>query len=199
LLLADISGYTGFLGAVSEAHGEEMRASGEIPAAYPLMTSLLDGIVERVVPPFDLSKFEGDAVFAFAPDGAAVPRGSAVLGRLQDCYSAFVARLHEARDLMWCSCNACSRINELDLKFVLHHGEYVSLSISGREELLGHDVTVAHRLLKNHVTEVVRTTGYALITEAAIASLEVPIEGAVPVTEDYERIGPIRAFVVELR
>lgn len=199
LLLADISGYTGFLGAVSEAHGEEMRTAGTIPAAYPVMTSLLDGIVERVVPPFVLSKFEGDAVFAFGPDDEAVPRGPAILACLQECYSAFVARLHEAKDLLWCSCTACSRINELDLKFVLHHGEYVAMSISGHEELMGHDVTVAHRLLKNHAADVIGTTGYALITDAATMSLEVPVEGATPVTEEYEHTGPIRAFVVELR
>jgi len=199
LLLADISGYTGFLGAVSEAHGEEMRSSGQIPAAYPLMSSLLDGIVERVVPPFLLSKFEGDAVFAFGPEDEAIPRGPAILGCLQDCYTAFVTRLHQAKDLMWCSCSACSRINELDLKFVLHHGEFVAMSISGHEELLGHEVTVAHRLLKNHAPEVVRTTGYALITATAITSLDVPVEGATPVIEEYEHIGPVRAFVVELR
>ena len=65
-LLADISGYTGFLQAVGNAHGLDMSANGEVPPAYPLMSSLLDGIIGSVVPPFTLSKLEGDAVFAFA-------------------------------------------------------------------------------------------------------------------------------------
>lgn len=54
LLLADVSGYTGFLQAVAGAHGEEMATMQELPAAYPLMTSLLNGIVTRLVPPFRL-------------------------------------------------------------------------------------------------------------------------------------------------
>ncbi|MDQ4081445.1 MAG: hypothetical protein M3123_00925, partial [Actinomycetota bacterium] len=64
LLLADISGYTGFLQGVAGAHAADMAAGRFVPKAYPLLTSLLDGIVERIAPPFALSKLEGDAVFA---------------------------------------------------------------------------------------------------------------------------------------
>jgi hypothetical protein len=66
LLLADISGYTAFLQAVAQAHAADLAVGTFVPEAYPLLTSLLDGIVERVAPPFVLSEIEGDAVFAFA-------------------------------------------------------------------------------------------------------------------------------------
>ena len=59
LLLADISGYTAFLQAVAEAHAADMAAGTFVPKAYPLLTSLIDGIVERIAPPFVLSKLEG--------------------------------------------------------------------------------------------------------------------------------------------
>jgi hypothetical protein len=59
LLLADISGYTAFLQAVAGAHAADMAAGRFVPKAYPLLTSLLDGIVGRIVPPFVLSKLEG--------------------------------------------------------------------------------------------------------------------------------------------
>jgi hypothetical protein len=75
LLLADISGYTAFLQAVAGAHASDMAAGSFVPKAYPLLTSLLDGIVEQIVPPFILSKLEGDAVFAFAPQGELGVRG----------------------------------------------------------------------------------------------------------------------------
>ena len=68
ILLADISGYTAFLQAVAGAHTADMAAGTFVPKAYPLLTSLLDGIVERIAPPFVLSKLEGDAVFAFMTD-----------------------------------------------------------------------------------------------------------------------------------
>jgi hypothetical protein len=51
LILADISGYTGFLAAVSTAHQTELEM-GDTPPAYPLMTTLLDAIVNSLTPPF---------------------------------------------------------------------------------------------------------------------------------------------------
>ena len=41
----------------------------------------------------------------------------------------------------------------LDLKIVVHHGSVIRHRIAGREELVGSDVIVAHRFLKNHVVE----------------------------------------------
>src|SRR2546430_16893438 len=81
-LLADISGYTGFLQAVAEAHAADLAAGTFVPEAYPLLTSLLDGIVERVAPPFALPEIEADAVFAFASDDGPELRGAAVLACL---------------------------------------------------------------------------------------------------------------------
>ena len=73
LLLADISGYTGFLQSVTDAHRDDAFAGGQVPDAYGLVSSLLDGIIARIAPPFTISKIEGDAVFAFARDDDDVP------------------------------------------------------------------------------------------------------------------------------
>ena len=196
MLLADISGYTAFLRAVAQAHAADMTAGTFVPAAYPLLGSLLDGIVERVTPPFALSKLEGDAVFAFAADAELRLRGPSVLGCLATCYEAFRARLDAARDLMTCTCDACSSIGELDLKFVLHHGEYILQKVAGHQELLGPDVTVAHLLLKNHVADHLGRSAYALFTKSAAAQLEVPLEHALPIDEGYEHHATIRAYVL---
>jgi hypothetical protein len=75
LLLAGISGYTAFLQAVAQAHAADLAAGTFVPEAYPLLTSLLDGIVERLAPPFVLSEIEGDAVFAVAADDQLELRG----------------------------------------------------------------------------------------------------------------------------
>ena len=65
LVLADISGYTSFLQAVTLAHRNDAFADGAVPDAYAVISSLLDGIVERLAPPLTLAKLEGDAVFAY--------------------------------------------------------------------------------------------------------------------------------------
>jgi Protein of unknown function (DUF2652) len=171
LLLADISGYTAFLQAVGEAHAADMARGTFVPEAYPLLTSLLDGIVEALAPPFVLSKLEGDAIFAFGPDGELSIRDQSVVDCLTACYGTYRARLDEARELMICDCNACVSINGLELKFVLHHGGYIVQSVAGQRELFGPDVTISHLLLKNRVVDVIGRSAYALVTDPAVRNL----------------------------
>jgi class 3 adenylate cyclase len=198
MLLADISGYTAFMQAVAQAHAEDMMAGTFVPRAYPLLASLLDGIVERVTPPFSLSKLEGDAVFGFANDDDLQLRGGDFLGCLAACHEAYRASLEEARDLMTCDCAACSSIGDLDLKFVLHHGDYIIQSIAGRQELLGPQVTVAHLLMKNHVSDHIGRSPYALFTEAAARHLEIPLQHGVPIDEAYDHYGTIGIYVLTI-
>ena len=198
LLLADISGYTAFLQAVGAAHAADMAAGTFVPKAYPLLTSLLDGIVEEIAPPFVLSKLEGDAVFAFAADGELGVRGQSLVDRLTGCYEAYRARLDEARELMVCSCDACLSIGGLELKFVLHHGGYIVQLVADRQELLGPEVTISHLLLKNHVPDLLGRGAYVLVTESAAAHLDIPLERALAITEEYEHYAPVRASVLAL-
>ena len=195
LLLADISGYTAFLHAVGAAHEAEMVQTGVVPPAYPLMTTLLDGIVEALVPPFTLSKTEGDAVFAFAADADLTPHGAAILEYMDACYHSFRQHVRTMNAAMTCSCDACTMGIKLDLKFVMHHGGYVAQPIAGRLELLGPDVNAVHRLLKNGAADVMGTRAYALLTEAAATHLEVSSEPALRLTERYEHLDPIETLV----
>ena len=195
LLLADISGYTAFLQGVGAVHGEEMAETGVVPEAYPIMSTLLDGIVDRLVPPFTLSKTEGDAVFAFAPDSDLPLRGQSILACMSACYTTFQGQVQAMEAALTCGCNACSLGIKLDLKFVMHHGGYVIQPIAGRQELLGPDVNAVHRLLKNHARDIVGDHAYALLTSAATSHLDVPVATASPLTEIYDHFAPIETFV----
>lgn len=199
LLLADISGYTSFLQDVATAHRDDAFADGAVPEAYRMMSSLLDGIVTSLVPPFTLSKLEGDAVFAFARIGPDVPRGTAALDPIRACYADFRSRLEQVGDLWTCTCNACSRANALDLKFILHAGRFVEQEIAGSRELIGPDIVMAHRLLKNHGADVLGHGAYVLVSGAAVSQLEVEVDTAVPATETYEHYQPIEVFIFDLR
>jgi hypothetical protein len=147
---------------------------------------LLDGIVERLVPPFTLSKLEGDAVFAYSDGSTPVPRGQEALDCLDECYEDFRRRLEHARDRAECWCDACMTLDLLDLKFVVHAGVFVIQDIAGQRELVGPQVVVAHRLLKSRAPELVGHNGYALVTDAAADALEIPGEGAVELVETYD-------------
>ena len=198
LVLADIGGYTGFLRTVRTAHADDAFANGNIPDAYGLVSSLLDGIVGRLVPPFTLSKLEGDAVFVYALGDEGIPTGDAFLPRLQACYDGFKALLDAAHDVWACRCDACMRIDQLELKFVVHAGPFVVQSIAGTTELVGPEVVIAHRLLKNEAAATLGTGAYALLTAAAVARFAVPDRDAVPLVARYEHYEPVEASLFRL-
>jgi len=184
MLLADISGYTGFLAAVADAHRDDAFADGRIPDAYALVSSLLDGIVDDIAPPFSFAKLEGDAVFVYAC--------------MRRCYAGFRAALARAKQVWTCGCDACLRVDSLDLKFVLHAGPFVVQQMAGSLELIGSEVVMVHRLLKNRAAELTGGRPYALITAAAAAMLDIPCEGSLTLVEHYEPLPPITSRVLPL-
>jgi hypothetical protein len=198
LLLADISGYTGFLNGVETAHHALIVEADEPPAAYGFVSGLLNGIVAAVVPPFRLVKFEGDAVFLVADDPQAAIHGDALVTCLRRCLESFETGLAAANADWTCTCGSCSRITELGLKFVLHHGDYVAQRLVGHEDVAGPDVIVAHRLLKNHARDLVGPGPYALLTDVALEALDVPADGMVAMTETFADIPAIATHVLAL-
>ena len=62
-------------------------------------------------------------------------------------------------------------MQDLDLKFVAHHGQFIKHKMAGREELAGSDVIVVHRLLKNGVNERLGGRAYALFSGACIQAM----------------------------
>ena len=197
IVLADISGYTAFLDDVRVAHEEDQFADGQIPDAYGLMSSLLDGIASNIDPPLALVKFEGDAVFAVAA-GESAPRGSAMLECVRACYRDFLTHLEEAGSSWTCKCDACRRADLLDLKFVVHHGDYFAQAVGNRVEVLGPDVNIAHRLLKNSAARHVGSAAYALFTETAIDVLDLPLTDAATFTEPIDGMQPTRVRAISL-
>ena len=196
LLLADISGYTNFLNAVAEAHRALIIEADEPPAAYAVVASLLDAILAALEPAFRLAKFEGDALFAVEAEGLA--HGAAMLDSVRACYKAFQVHLDSARMQWTCTCNSCIRLPTLDLKFVVHHGDYVAHRIANQEELAGPDVIVAHRLLKNHARDLVGARPYALFTDAALEALAIPAAGMSAASEAYDNMPPVAVHVLTL-
>src|SRR6476469_10234816 len=123
LLLADISGYTGFMSGVEQEHGADF--SNGIPAAYSILADLLDSVVEGVKPDLALVKLEGDAVFAAAPAAGLDGRGDHVLETIHRTYHAFIDARTRAIPSNDHVCIACPAVAHLDLKMILHHGPAV--------------------------------------------------------------------------
>lgn len=99
---------------------------------------------------------------------------------------------------MFCDCVACERLHELELKFVLHWGNYVVQPIAGQDELMGPDVTMAHMLLKNEVSNLLGHSAYVLVTDSAAQRFEIPLHESTPHTEHFDHYPPIATHVVAL-
>jgi uncharacterized protein YndB with AHSA1/START domain len=155
LLIADISGYTRYLAGV------------EIDHAHDILADLVGTIVRSLQPHFDLAGLEGDAVFVYSPTPEV--DGSVLLDVMESTYFSFRRRLDAIKRASSCECNACLLMPTLDLKMVVHHGTVLRHEVAGRQELLGSDVIVVHRLLKNEVKETLGISAYALITDACLA------------------------------
>jgi hypothetical protein len=185
-LIADISGYTGYLADVELDHAQDILAD------------LVGAVVTALRPNFRLAKLEGDAAFTFAT--AEKIDGSMLLDTIERCYFGFRRRRRDVRQATSCECNACARIPDLDLKFVVHHGEAVTQKVAGRQELLGSDVIVVHRLLKNEVVEKLGMSAYSLFTQQCIdaSDLDPAALGMRPHTETYDRIGDVPAWAHDL-
>jgi hypothetical protein len=186
LLIADISGYTGYLAGV------------EIDHAQDIMADLVSTIVTALRPAFRLAKLEGDAAFMYAP--AEKVDGSLLLDTIERCYFGFRRRRRDVRQATSCECNACVRIPDLNLKFVVHHGQATHQRMAGRDELMGSDVILVHRLLKNDVVAQLGPSAYALITQPCIDAMAIdPVAvGMNGVAQTYDVIGEVQGWVLDL-
>ena len=185
-LIADISGYTGYLADVELDHAQDILAD------------LVGAVVTALRPNFRLAKLEGDAAFTYMTTEKI--DGSMLLDTIERCYFGFRRRRRDVRQATSCECNACARIPDLDLKFVVHHGSAVLHKVAGRQELVGPDVILVHRLLKNDVVETAGINAYALISQACIdaSNLDPAALGMVQHTETYDRIGDVPAWAHDL-
>jgi uncharacterized protein YndB with AHSA1/START domain len=185
LVLADISGFTSYLAKV------------ELDHAHEILTDLLETIVGRFKAVLTISKLEGDAVFAYAPE-AKITRGEMLLELFEATYLDFRARREAAYRRTTCDCKACKAIPTLDLKFFAHHGDYIVQTVSGIKELVGSDVNLIHRLMKNHVTEATGWQAYALFTERGMEHLGTRPDGLHVQPETYEHLGEVQTYCLNL-
>jgi len=186
LLIADISGYTSYL------------AGSELDHAQDILADLMTTVVGSMRPGFRLAKLEGDAAFAYVLTDRI--DGSQLLDTVDRTYFAFRRRLRDIAQATACECNACVLMPRLDLKIVAHHGSIIRHRIAGREELVGSDVIVAHRLLKNHVVDRLRIPAYALFSSQCVAAMGIdPVAlGMAEYKDDYEGIGEVVGWVHDL-
>ncbi|MCX6021424.1 MAG: DUF2652 domain-containing protein, partial [Chloroflexi bacterium] len=183
LLISDISGYTRFL------------ATNELDHSRLIIGELLRALVGATQQPLTVSKLEGDAVFVFAYRDAGLAPG-ALRDQTLSLLREFARAQVRLSATLGCPCGACTNVTSLGLKFLAHYGRFALLPVGPFTELMGIDVVLVHRLLKNGVP----SRNYALFT-AALLDRDPELRampGLIESVESYEDVGPITVGYLDL-
>ncbi|MBC6991082.1 DUF2652 domain-containing protein [Hymenobacter sp. BT491] len=147
LFIPDISGFTRFI-----------EASGSRLAPY-LIADLLEILIEANLLDMQVSEIQGDAILFYR-----LGPPPSIADMVMQCRRIFLdfqnyLRLVE-RDTD-SDLGAALRNNDLTLKIIVHYGRVSIAQIREHTKLMGRDLIVVHRLLKNDVTG----SEYALFSE----------------------------------
>lgn len=185
LVIADISGYTSFV------------AGTELEHSHEILSDLLSTICDKIAALLTIHKLEGDAVFAYAPE-TKLSRGETLLEVIESTYAAFRDKQVSMKRATTCTCRACQNIPSLDLKFIAHHGDYILQQVRDIKEMVGSDVNLVHRLLKNQVTESTGWRAYVLFTERCLEHMQLALPEAHSQVETYEHLDEVKTYSLDL-
>ncbi|HXQ35984.1 MAG TPA: DUF2652 domain-containing protein [Anaerolineales bacterium] len=185
LVLADISGYTSYV------------AQTEIEHADMALSYLLETLVEKLSSLLVICQLEGDAVFAYLEESK-LEEAKSLLELIDQTYLAFREKALELYAGATCPCRACKALPTLDLKFMVHHGEFLLQRVAGVTHLLGTDVNLIHRLAKNRVTESTGWKGYALFTDQVLEQMQHSKDNFFKQSESYEHLGDVKIYCMDM-
>ena len=184
-LLADLSGFTAYL------------ADSELDHAQAILEQVLETVVVNLTPTMTLCEIEGDAVYVYGLESQ-ISRGELIAELVEATYTAFRDLRRSMLRNATCPCRACRSIGDLDLKFVTHFGDFAIREVAGKRAPIGSSVNVAHRLLKNRITESTGWHSYVLYSEAALEQMQLSPVGLHASEEQYEHLGTVKTYSSDL-
>ncbi len=182
--IADISGYTRFI-----VSNEKEMVHSQI-----IIRDLINTIISEIKTPMQLIRLEGDAIFLYVDKGDPLVRWELVQPTLLDTlitfFRVFANKITELTIHKICTCNACSNVDQLKLKIVVHSGKTMFFNINDILELSGTAPILVHRLLKNSIN----ADEYVLMTESGLEDLMVSRDDVEPGAERYDELGTVNTF-----
>jgi hypothetical protein len=185
LVIADIGGYTAFmkLHRTSLAHAQDIVAR------------LLEAVIDAA-PGLTLLEIEGDAAFFYT-----WPRDQSASAQLAaDAVVAMHRAFHTCQEgikaLNRCSCQGCAQGKELRVKFVAHLGEVAVQRVKRVSKLVGLDVILVHRMLKNTVP----LPEYMLLSEPLFDLCNDSIRARTnPLPQEFEGLGSVLTYFFDIQ
>ncbi|MBP2830716.1 DUF2652 domain-containing protein [Aquimarina sp. U1-2] len=140
ICIPDISGFTEFM------------SSTDINLSAEVISALLNKVIYANEIGLKVSEIEGDAVLFYRP--GKLPPFKDLVDQCRRFYTGFYDQLYELHKKHAKNGEGDHIPKMLGLKIILHYGRQISAVPIGKNiKLMGEDVILAHRLLKNEIPE----------------------------------------------
>jgi hypothetical protein len=187
IFIPDISGFTKFVNDTEIEHSQH------------IIEELIEVIILANQMNLAISEIEGDAVLFYRLGEA--PSADTLAEQTKQMFYNFHAFLHTIDIDRVCECGACKTAINLTLKFLVHYGEVGLSKIQDHTKLMGRDVIIAHRLLKNDVNSneyVLMTSEYTSQQDSQSLLSSFNWSKIQPGTISYEHIGEVQFKYITL-
>lgn len=186
IFIPDISGFTEFV------------TSTEIRHSNHITRELIEVILDSNNLDLKVSEIEGDAVLFYKQKD--VPPFTELSELIKRTFLNFHSYLKVIERDRVCQCGACSTASNLSLKFIVHYGEYNVVPIQTFAKLMGSDVILAHRLLKNSIeaNEYSLFTDNYLSVDKSLNSEDNKLTDLSPFSENIESFGSVTGLYNKL-
>ena len=144
LLLVDISNYTNFINKTNLVHSKEV------------IRIIMNSLIKKKSKKLRLNKIEGDALFFYSKKIKKHDLIKISKSLYREFHSSII-KIKKKHQI----CPFCKNLEKLNIKFIVHDGEFICYKIGNFEEIIGTPVIEAHRLLKNNI----KRKAYILITD----------------------------------
>ena len=187
LFIPDISGFTKFMTGTALEHSQI------------IITKLLELLINENRLNLKVAEVEGDAVLFYKK--GTPPSFTEVLAQSKSMFIEFHKHIKVMENQRTCNCEACSNLTNLTLKFIVHYGESKEVTIMNFTKIMGSDVILAHRLLKNDIP----SKEYLLVTADYIKNQpEHPVKKAkwtsfAAASFTYENFGEVKSSYINFR
>ncbi len=188
ICIPDITGFTEFM------------SDSKLESSSRLISSLLNKIIYANQIGLKVSEIEGDAILFYKSGD--LPSIEKLLLQSQQFYTDFHKKLEEFSAEQKDNKDFSGLSDRLGLKIIMHYGQIGMVEVGSHLKLMGEDVIVAHRLLKNEVPY----PEYVLFTEALMdhynekSKLEETVTDTATFTSDeYEHIGELPYYYMSFK
>jgi hypothetical protein len=174
-----IKGYTSFL------------TQSELEHASDILKNLFTTLIDSIQPPLQVSNLQGEILLGHIPQ-VTMLHPQTLIELVETLYFSFAQQKELMITNTTCTCTACCSLPLLDLRFVVHAGEYLENRLQGQKVLSGASVLLVNAMLEYHLHESPTNVPYAIFTSAC--NLGETTLGMQSSEESYENFGMVSIY-----